>query len=46
MPVTVVLGPPSARSRAAWAATHARIIEHADDFEAIRHVLSVAILSI
>ena len=45
-PVTVVLGPPSARSRAAWATTNARIIEHADDFEAIRHVLSVAILSI
>lgn len=45
-PATVVLGLPSVRRRAAWAATNARIIEHADDFESIRHTLSLAIQSI
>lgn len=45
-PVLVVLGLPRVRRRTAWGSTNARIIEHADDFEAIRHTLSLAILSI
>jgi hypothetical protein len=42
--VLVVVGLPAKRERAAWLAAGARIIDHPDDFESIRHTISLALL--